>query len=130
MIKYVYVAGPLSKGDVVLNIREAVLAAEGIIKLGLTPYVPHLNLLWNFIMPHRTYDFWLSLDFQWLQKCDAVLRLPGSSEGAEREVTYATRLGIPVFYSYEELAANLGHGDAAAELPCKQGSGAGEKLEE
>jgi hypothetical protein len=45
----------------------------------------------------------LDYDLNWLAKCDAVLRLPGASSGADREVEYAQKLGIPVFYSIEEI---------------------------
>lgn len=38
-----------------------------------------------------------------LERCDAVLRLPGESPGADREVHYAISLGKPVYYGLEEL---------------------------
>jgi hypothetical protein len=38
-----------------------------------------------------------------LQHCDAVLRLPGASTGADNDVRIAEQLGIPVYRSIEEL---------------------------
>jgi hypothetical protein len=38
-----------------------------------------------------------------LQHCDAVLRLPGESKGADQDVKIATERGIPVYHSLEEV---------------------------
>jgi len=38
-----------------------------------------------------------------LEKCDAILRLPGASKGADEDVRKATEKGIPVYYSLEEV---------------------------
>ena len=38
-----------------------------------------------------------------LRHCDAVLRLPGESIGADQDVQTATRLGLPVFYDAAEI---------------------------
>lgn len=38
-----------------------------------------------------------------LQHCDAVLRLPGASAGADQDVAIAERRGIPVYFSLEEI---------------------------
>jgi hypothetical protein len=38
-----------------------------------------------------------------LQRCDAVLRLPGESRGADRDVAIAEARGIPVFTSLAEV---------------------------
>jgi hypothetical protein len=38
-----------------------------------------------------------------LQHCDAVLRLPGASRGADEDVAIAQRRGIPVYRSLEEV---------------------------
>jgi hypothetical protein len=45
-----------------------------------------------------------------LQHCDAVLRLPGASTGADQDVRIARERGLPVYESIEEIP---GH-DAAA----------------
>ena len=42
-----------------------------------------------------------------LQHCDAVLRLPGESRGADQDVAIATARGIPVYYSLDEVPGAL-----------------------
>lgn len=100
--KYIYIAGPYTKGDVVMNVRAAVEAAEEVIKIGYMPYVPHLSHLWHCMSPHDI-DYWYRLDNEWLKRCDALVRLPGESSGADAEVRLADSLGIPVFDSVNDL---------------------------
>ena len=38
-----------------------------------------------------------------LEHCDAVLRLPGASSGADTDVAIARRRGIPVYFDLEEI---------------------------
>jgi hypothetical protein len=38
-----------------------------------------------------------------LSRCDAVLRIPGESKGADEDVRIARAAGLPVFYSVEEI---------------------------
>ena len=38
-----------------------------------------------------------------LQHCDAVLRLPGESTGADQDVAIARQRGIPVFTELDEI---------------------------
>jgi hypothetical protein len=38
-----------------------------------------------------------------LEHCDAVLRLPGASTGADQDVAIARRRGLPVFNRVEEI---------------------------
>jgi hypothetical protein len=38
-----------------------------------------------------------------LQKCDAVLRLPGASRGADKDVAIARERGLPVYFRIEEV---------------------------
>lgn len=45
-----------------------------------------------------------------LQHCDAVLRLPGESKGADQDVAIATERGLPVYRSLAEVPG-------VAELP-------------
>ena len=96
-MKYIYIAGPYTNGDPVLNVRKAIEAGEQLIELGYTPFIPHLSHLWHLINPHE-YDYWIKYDREWLERCDALLRLPGYSDGADDEESYAISLGKPVFY--------------------------------
>ena len=38
-----------------------------------------------------------------LEKCDAVLRIPGASKGADMDVEVARKRGLPIYYSLEEI---------------------------
>jgi len=40
---------------------------------------------------------------KWMLMCDAVLRIPGESPGADDEVDRATIEGIPVYYDIDDL---------------------------
>jgi hypothetical protein len=44
------------------------------------------------------------MDF--LSTCDALVRLPGVSSGADREVAFAIGGGIPAYYSVEAVVVN------------------------
>ena len=110
-IRKVYIAGPLSKGDLGINIANAIKAANQVVALGAAAYVPHLTTFWQFLSAaageptgFADYDYWLKQDFAWLECCDALLRLPGESVGADMEEQEARRIGIPIFHSVEDLA--------------------------
>lgn len=99
----VYVAGPYAHLDPVRNTHATIHAAEGLLESGLvTPYVPHLTLLWHLVAPHDE-EHWYAYDLAVLARCDALVRLVGSSKGADREVQFAHDRGIPVFYRDDAL---------------------------
>lgn len=103
----VYVAGPYTNGDVALNVRNAYEAANRLADLGFAPFVPHATYFWHMLFP-RPYEFWLDLDNQFLPCCEAVLRLPGPSSGADKEVLLAQGLKIPVFGDIVDLIKYFG----------------------
>lgn len=105
-MKRVYVAGPYSKGDVALNVRNAYEAANRLADSGVAPFVPHHTHFWHLLFP-RAYEEWLKLDLAFLTCCDAVLCLPGESRGATAEVREAQTRGIPVFENLDELLRAL-----------------------
>ncbi len=98
----VFISGPYAYPDPVINTRNAILAGNKIAKLGHIPFIPHLNLQWHMVCPHNA-NFWYKYDLEWLDICDAVLRLPGWSRGADKEVEYAKLKGIRVIYGINEL---------------------------
>lgn len=100
----IYIAGPYSKGDVAQNVKNALYAADALMDLGHTPFVPHLCHYWH-INSEKSEKVWLQYGLTFLSFCDALLRLPGESKGADNEVAEAkTCLGIPVFYSLSEVS--------------------------
>jgi hypothetical protein len=48
----VYVAGPMSQGDVWDHVRRAIDVAEALLALGYAPFVPHLSWTWHERYPH------------------------------------------------------------------------------
>lgn len=101
----VYVAGPYQRPDPVENTHNTIRVADRLHESGLvTCHVPHLTLLWHAIVPHSDPDYWYTYDFAVLSRCDALLRLPGDSTGADNEVDFALeRVGIPVFHDEDHL---------------------------
>jgi len=95
----IFVAGPIGV-DYIRNAEIAVDAADRLLLAGHQPYVPHLCGYWHLRHFHD-YNVWTELSLAWLRQCEAVVRLPGESPGADREVAEATVLGLPV-YSIEE----------------------------
>jgi hypothetical protein len=103
----VYVAGPYTKGDVAANVRNALGVADILMKAGCAPFVPHLFHFWHILFPHQ-YGDWMNLDVEWLKQCDVVLRLPGNSDGADKETELARQLGKHIYTSVDDLIIMLG----------------------
>jgi hypothetical protein len=106
-MRSIYVAGPYTLGDREANIKEAIDVAEELRGAGYTPIVPHLTFLWSLVHWHP-YEYWLDLTMDWMLLCDAVLRLPGESKGADREEEIAVSKGMPIFYSITDLLKTRG----------------------
>lgn len=117
--KLAYVAGPISKGDIVANLMKAHDAGMALLKGGLAVIVPHGNCFWGnltkggYHLPSAfvpeacpggtTHADWMGCDLEIVRRCDAVLRLPGESKGADMETACADECGIPVFADAAEL---------------------------
>lgn len=97
----VYLAGPIhGSGSPETNLDIALRAAEMLYDAGFTPFVPNLFGQWERRYPLEGLEGqekWMAMDFEWLSRCDVLVRIPGRSPGADREVELAQELGIPVF---------------------------------
>jgi hypothetical protein len=131
--KRIYIAGPISLGNLAENVNRATAAFVSLGKEGLAPFAPAWSV---YSKPCSTvtrliavadtdvldptqcvcigtrngnsemvHSDWLDIDLAWVSVADAVLRLPGESKGADTEVAHARSLGIPVFQSVEEVIA-------------------------
>lgn len=100
----VYIAGPYTKPDPVQNTHHMIRVADALLDLGVVPVVPHLTMFWHLLCP-RPYEQWLEYDLHVMARCDAVLRVPGLSSGADGEVQEAKRNGQPVIHP-RSAAAN------------------------
>ncbi len=98
-LHYIYLAGPLTTGDTLRNIRRAFHEGSKLFDLGYAVFIPHLSAFWDIIHPTREvgYERWMEYDFDWLTKCDVLVRLPGDSSGADREEVFAAEHSIPVY---------------------------------
>lgn len=92
-----YIAGPYTSPDPVENTHRAVKVATAVYEQTeeWVPFVPHLSLLWHMVVP-RPPDFWYELDLHQMRHCDAIVRLPGASSGADREMVQAAEWGMVV----------------------------------
>jgi hypothetical protein len=122
MRKRVYIAGPITKGDLCHNVDQATAAFVALAKAGFAPLCPHWSVYskpafrfhgnvfckatadGNDKMSHAD---WIGADLPWVAVADAVLRLPGESTGADMETAHAREHGIPVFTSVAELVAHF-----------------------
>lgn len=112
---WIYVAGPYTKGDVVVNVREAILVGIELRKLGFVYMVPHHSHLAHLISP-QPYEFWMLLDFDLIERCDVLVRLHGDSDGAAREVEHARKLGLRVIDFLHSWPADVIAREVAKEL--------------
>ena len=100
-----YVAGPYTNPDPVENTHRAAKCATAIYEDGeWVPFVPHLSLLWHMVTP-RDPEHWYELDLHQMGHCDAIVRLPGASTGADKEMALAADLGIRIV-EFADLSPN------------------------
>jgi hypothetical protein len=114
---FVYIGGPISKGPIEENMKDAVKIFNLFIRAGVVPIVPHGTTWLNYcFLPDEIltgqpatgvkddYDFWLPFDFAYLkQVAHCMYRLPGPSFGTDNEHEYMKELNKPVFYSIRAL---------------------------
>lgn len=102
----VYIAGPVGERDEGREARVAagVETAARVLLAGFSVISPHLFCR---IPGDELFDWdgWMKVCLALVERCDAVVRIPGESPGADKEVALARELAIPVFFSVEELLA-------------------------
>lgn len=103
MPRLIYIASPYTVGDQALNVRRQIEVADELLKRGHIAYCPCLNHFWHIISP-KSWETWLKIDLEILSRCDAILRLDGISSGADIEVKEGLRLGMPIYYSLEDIS--------------------------
>lgn len=76
-------------------------------RAGLVGICPHCNT--RFFQGAAEDDVWLDGDLAILERCDAVLLVPGweNSEGTNVEIEHAHKQGVPVFDNLVDLQAGL-----------------------
>lgn len=104
--KVVFISSPYTTGYMPDNVRTQTVASHMIMDMGHVPLTP---LLYHYLEIHqgRSYAEWLDATIALMLKSDVVLRLPGESKGADKEVEVAILNNIPVCYGWDELEAHL-----------------------
>jgi len=93
----IYVAGPIT-GDPFGCVRQSIEAFDWLRSIGAVPFCPQWTVLPEMVST-RPYEEWMAYDLDVLARCDALLRMPGESPGADREVAHALKaVGIPAVY--------------------------------
>lgn len=111
----ILIAGPYRSGTggdpelIARNLARLEEASGPIFRLGHVPMIGE----WVALPILRTLDAAEACDgdgdvmyetaHRMLQHCDAVLRLPGESSGADKDVEIAQERGLPVYRSLEEI---------------------------
>ena len=110
MIK-VYVAGKYSANNVVSvlkNIGRGRKAAAKLFALGYAPFCPWHDADYIIQQPDIIFPLTSFYDYciEWLAVSDVMLVISGAdtSEGVMNEIKYCSLHGIPVVYSFFELA--------------------------
>lgn len=93
----IYISGPYTLGDPVMNVRAACEYANKLLKIGHTPIIPHLTMLWHMMTP-KPWEEWIGYDLALISAAREVHRLPGKSKGADMECAHAEALGKTVVY--------------------------------
>ena len=115
----VYISGPLSTGDLAKNIAASCEVYRELVRRGYAAICPHLSAFADFdrnsysifgpvvvgkVEPAGIpYERWINCCLGLIPAVDVVLRLPGESNGSDRETELAKQHGIPVVGSIDEL---------------------------
>jgi hypothetical protein len=99
----IYLAGPYTKPDPVINTRDAILLGAKLRDVfNCRVFVPHMSHFEHLLAP-QPYARWLEIDLDWLLLCDVLYRMPGESSGADKEVEAAQAAGVPVVSTTDGL---------------------------
>lgn len=99
----IYISGPRDT-DIPVQTTQAMAGVDFFLDRGFMPFCPHWFFLQHKLYP-RSDEEWEQLAAGFLVECDALFRISGESELADREVRLATASGIPVFVDIESLLA-------------------------
>jgi len=98
----VFISSPYTHGDAADNVRLQINFADKLMDEGFYPYVPLLTHF-QHLVHHREYNDWLDQCMVWVESCDCLLRIGGDSAGADKEIQHAKDVGIPIFYTIDNL---------------------------
>jgi len=112
----ILVAGPYRSGTaddpvkMAANLRRLETAALPLFRAGHVPLIgewlalPLMEVAGSKAVGDAVYEeIAYPVAHRLLPRCDAVLRLPGESKGADEDVRIATERGLKVFYRVEDV---------------------------
>jgi hypothetical protein len=111
----ILIAGPYKSGTggnldaMVANLRKLEAAAWPIFEAGHIPMIgewvalPVLHSAGATALGELADDVLYPTAQRLLQHCNAVLRLPGQSVGADQDVATAEKLGLPVYHDVTDI---------------------------
>lgn len=114
-MKRIYIAGSYNAGnviDVLDNMRRGMKAAKDVLLAGYSPWVPWFDYHFQLMLDEGeilTIEDYYQYSMAWLEVSDAVLvvKLSENSVGTQAEIERARELGIPVFFSFEDMENNI-----------------------
>ena len=116
-MKRVFIAGALSSKDstdrtpsqvvvdYIYNIHRMCGVASSVRFAGYAPFIPGADILAGIVSGLWNESDYRDTSMEFLKVCDCVLVI-SDSWGVQQEVKEAKRLGIPIYYSFDELIAN------------------------
>jgi hypothetical protein len=107
-MKLIYIAGPLkadTQAAVLANVAVAEAEGRWLRENGFAPIVPHLFYYLEDGFREELIDTYMKIDLEILRRCDALYRIQPlrKSEGSEIEQAKAIDLGIPIFFSRDDI---------------------------
>jgi len=107
---WIYIAGPYSQPNPVVNAREACLMYDRIRNSAPPALVicPHWSMTQEMVKP-KPHEYWMEHDLRLIRTLYAselpgcIFRIGGDSEGADMETELAGDLGIPVYRNFATM---------------------------
>lgn len=109
----IYVACPYTNNDdmvVLHNVERSMRAGRQILEMGHFPAIPLLNHYFHMFcnregIPQPAYDEYIAWGLTLLDRCDAMILLPGweQSNGCRIEKARADRNHIPIYTSLDQI---------------------------
>jgi hypothetical protein len=108
-----YIAGKLNSDAVgyIKNMHNMIKVAREVRNLGVSVYVPCNDFMEGLVDGSFDYRDYFDNSQPWLLSADFVVVCPNweNSEGTKKEIALARSVGIPVFFSIEELIYAIDH---------------------
>jgi len=102
-----YVAGALNSDAVgyIQNLHRMCVWSEKVRKLGVSVYVPGIDLLLGVVHGDWTYEDYFENSQPWLDASDCLFLVPGyeNSKGTEKEIARAYLSDTPIFMELTTL---------------------------